>query len=87
MTANKTTLKCLDWSNPELALRSKQQNLDILFAPCHQLPKIYGIKEYTEDWIENPEFDAFLEKECGSAPEDYNLWAYHANRYDDYLGS
>ena len=48
MTTNNRALSCLNWSNPELALRSKGlQNLEFMYVKCHELPKLYGIDSWS----------------------------------------
>ena len=81
MTANQTTFKCLDWNNPELAIRSKElQNIRLLLLPCHHLPYLEGIDLYTEDYKSNPVWFEMNAKQCGAIPEDYegNHWYYYS---------
>ena len=74
-------MQCLDWSNPDLALRSKDlQNLEFIFTPCHNLPSLHGF-ELLPSGGYNHEALALLEKNCGAIPEGEDKAWYHYNRF------
>ena len=75
MTENQSSLLCLDWNNPELALRSRNiQNIDIFYLPCKDLHILLGKAG-----------GDFKEKECGAVPEGpFSKFTYYRDRYDSY---
>ena len=53
------------------------QNIDFIFVQCIDLPDLMGIDKGANSWEPGPEYIAYLEKECGKIPEDYDLFYYH----------
>ena len=85
LTANGTAFQCLDWSNPELALRSKDlQDIEFLFIACYELLSFQGMDYFMREGL-NPEALAFLEKECGAVPEGEDKNFYHYMKYYEFV--
>ena len=81
MTANETALQCLDWNNPQLALRSGDlQSIEFIFIECYSLASsLYRIEWHTPEWYD------FTEKECGPIPEGADENDYYDYRYYEYV--
>ena len=73
-TANQTTLKCLDWSNTELALRPKGiQKIEFLLWSCAKFVR----NNFEIDERGTKGYNAMLENECGPVPEGEDIFSYH----------